>query len=154
MIEAGCGYLKDEFNEFLERLIHLNRYHTHSYVNVADLLMETDKIPSIISSEAKGSRELLYMLMEKISNNKITLNDNVNDMINLVNKYISSSQELSRNGRNHFVAIYAGMDLVVLNGHLYHNKTFICDLNSFASIGTMLWNNASLQLFKEDLMNL
>jgi hypothetical protein len=132
----------------------MNRYHTDKYITVSDLLLETDRIPSIISSEAKGSRELLYMLMEKISNNKITLNDNVNDMINLVNKYISSSQELSRNGRNHFIAIYSGMDMVVLNGQLYHNKVFICDLNWFASIGTMLWTDASLQLFKEDLMNL
>lgn len=152
VIEAGCGYLREEYQPFLERLIEINKSNRHSYVTVGDLLLMTDKLASFVKSEAKGSKELVEMLLTKISNNSQVLQDNINDMFGLVNKYITSSRELSHDGRNHFVSIYASNDLVVLNGKLFHNKEFICDLAKFASIGSMLWTTASLDLFVEELI--
>lgn len=105
----------------------------------------------MVKSEAKGSLELIYMLLKKITDNRNVLNDNIDNMYNLVNKYITSSRELSQDGRNHFVSIYASNDLIILNGYVFHNTVFICDLNPFASIAPMLWTEASLVLFAEDL---
>ena len=75
-------------------------------------------------------------------------------MIALVNKYILSSQELSRNGRNQFAALYAGSDLIAFHGLIFHNKLYRADYRPFASVGLLMWSPASLSLFLEDLMNL
>lgn len=154
MINAGCGYLRNEFEPFVQRLIELNRENRHSYVTADDLLLKTNRLPSIISSEAKGSKEHLCILMNKIMDNKTTLRDCEGEMISLVNKYITSSQELSRNGRNQFAALYAGSDLIVMHGQIYLNKVFIADYSEFPAAGTFMWSTASLTLFTEDLLNL
>lgn len=151
MVEAGCGYLREEYVPFLERLIELNREESHSLVTLDDLLLLTDRIPSMVNSEAKGSKELISMLLTKLSDNRSQLNDNIADMFSLVNKYITSSRELSQDGRNHFVSIYASADLIIMNGCIYHNKIFVCDINPFASVASMIWTEASLVLFAEDL---
>lgn len=151
--------MRDDFLPFLDRLIEVNQSPNHSYVTLDDLLIinnqnHTDRIPSMVKSEAKGSLELIYMLLKKITDNRNVLNDNIDNMYNLVNKYITSSRELSQDGRNHFVSIYASNDLIILNGYVFHNTVFICDLNPFASIAPMLWTEASLVLFAEDLRTL
>lgn len=153
-MEAGCGYLKDEYDEFLQRLIDINKSEDHSFITLDDLLIMSDRIPSMVRSEAKGSKELIHILLSKILDNHSVLNDNIDDMFHLVNKYITSSRDLSQEGRNHFVSIYASNDLVIMNGYVFHNTVFVCDLNPFASIATMIWTNASLVLFAEDLRSL
>lgn len=154
IIDAGCGYLRSEYEAFLERLIEINKRSTHSYVTTDDLLLKTDRLPSIIQSGAKGTLEHLNVLLHRIADNKTTLHDCESDMIALVNKYVSSSQELSHNGRNQFATLYAAADLIIMNGRVYHNKTFLADYRSFGSIGAFMWSNASLQLFTEDLFSL
>nr|WOJ45404.1 lef-9-like protein [Apis mellifera nudivirus] len=154
MIDAGCGYLRDEYVAFLERLIDINKRPRHTYITANDLLLKTDRLPSIIQSGAKGTHEHLKILLNRIADNRTTLHECENDMIALVNKYVSSSQELSRNGRNQFASLYASTDLIIFNGKVYHNKIFLADYTLFGSIGAFMWSAASLQLFVEDLFSL
>lgn len=146
--------MKDEYAPFLQRLIELNESDRPTYVTLDDLLIMSDRLPSMVRSEAKGSKELIHMLLSKIISNQSTLSDNMDDMFNLVNKYITSSRDLSQDGRNHFVSIYASNDLIIVNGYVFHNTVFVCDLNPFAGIATMIWTDASMELFAEDLQNL
>ena len=43
MIEAGCGYLRDEYEMFVRRLIEMNQRPRHTYVTADDLLLKTDR---------------------------------------------------------------------------------------------------------------
>lgn len=151
-IEAGSGYLRDEFEPFERELLRLNRANVHRRVTVYDLLMDTPNLRTVVESGAKGTREHLDVLIKKLRDRESTLRDAEPDMIALMSKYLTSSQELSRDGRNQFAALYAGVDLVLLNGKLYLNKVYVADYTTFSSIGSLLWNEASLELFTEDLM--
>lgn len=154
MIDAGCGYLREEYELFLDKLIEINARPHHTYVTANDLLLRTDRLPSIFESGAKGTREHLKILLNRIADNRTTLQDCESDMIALVNKYVSSSQELSRNGRNQFASLYAGSDLIIFDGMVYHNKLLLADYTTFGSVGALMWSTASLQLFTEDLFSL
>lgn len=151
-IEAGSGYLRDEFEPFERELLRLNRANVHRRVTVYDLLMDTPNLRTVVESGAKGTREHLDVLIKKLRDRDSTLRDAEPDMIALMSKYLTSSQELSRDGRNQFAALYAGVDLVLLNGKLYLNKVYVADYTTFATICSLLWNEASLELFTEDLM--
>nr|WDA64769.1 LEF-9 protein [Oryctes rhinoceros nudivirus] len=72
-------------------------------------------------------------------------------MLELCNKYITSSQDLSRNGRKQFAALYAAHDLVSLFQYIFINKQVYADYSRFASAGTFLFNKATLELFVRDL---
>uniref|UniRef100_A0A0C9PLM8 HgbA_0 protein n=1 Tax=Fopius arisanus TaxID=64838 RepID=A0A0C9PLM8_9HYME len=154
MIDAGCGYLRNEYEEFLERLMSYNKNPNHTYITADDLILKTNRLPSIVTSGAKGRHEHLNLLLNKISDNNTTLSDCEADMIELVNRYIKSSQDLSHNGRNQFASLYAATDLIIMNGKIFLNKVFICDYSPFASCGTFMWSDASLTLFTEDLLRL
>lgn len=150
MNDACAGYLQDEHDEFQGLLIEICQRNDSKYVTTDDILLKTSRLPSIIQSKAKGNKDLLDMLLANISTTR-TLNDCKKDMIDLCNKYITSSQDLSRNGRKQFTALYAAHDLVSFMGHIYMNKVPYADYTSFASVGTLLFSEASLKLFVDDL---
>lgn len=150
--EAGAGYLADEHDYFQELLRQHTENETPSYIKVSDILLETERLPSIVTSGAKGNINLIEMLLDNISSvNGKTLTDKTKDMIDLCNKYITSSQDLSRNGRKQFAALYSAHDLVSFNGNIYINKLCYANYEDFASAGTFLFNNTSLKLFVLDL---
>lgn len=154
MTEAGAGYYQDEYDEFQQLLIHYNRTKPLTFVTIDDILLKNStRLSSIITSKAKGNRDLLDMLLANISSEK-KLSDCKKDMIDLCNKYIVSSQDLSRNGRKQFTALYAAQDLVAFNGNIFINKVFYADYRYFASTVMFLFNEASLELFLSDLIDL
>lgn len=117
-------------------------------------MQDTPNLRAVVDSGAKGTREHIDVMIKKLVDRDSTLHDAKPDMIALMSKYLTSSQELSRDGRNQFAALYAGVDLVLLNGKLYLNKIYVADYTTFPCIGSLLWNEASLELFTEDLMGL
>nr|UBR58404.1 LEF-9 protein [Oryctes rhinoceros nudivirus] len=157
MNEAAAGYLCEEYDEFQEALRLHTLNETPTYVTVDDILLNTDRLPSIVTSGAKGNMDLINLLLSNISNDasltgKVkTLTDKKKDMLELCNKYITSSQDLSRNGRKQFAALYAAHDLVSLFQYIFINKQAYADYSRFASAGTFLFNKATLELFVRDL---
>lgn len=152
MNDAAAGYMSGEYDEFQEMLRVHNLNETPSYITIFDILMDTPKLHNIVVSEAKGSTQLLEMLLSNIKSSKdVTLLDRKTDMLDLCNKYIVSSQDLSRNGRKQFAALYAAHDLCSFFNKIYINKICYADYRQFASAGTFLFTMASLELFLEDL---
>lgn len=156
MLEAGCGYLSDEFDSFCQTLVDLNRRFDEKnpqqgLVTAYDLAILTDVIPSIVRSGAKGHQESLELFINNLRTNR-TLLENKNDMIDQLNRYISSSQELSRTGRAHFSLHCAAHDLVVNGGLVFVNKLLVADYRTFGSAITFSFKKASLDAFINDLI--
>lgn len=155
MNEAAAGYLADEYDEFQEFLRLYVQNEQPTYITVDDILLKGDRLSTIVSSGAKGNWQLIDMLLGNISSCKgSTLTQKRKDMLDLCNKYITSSQDLSRNGRKQFAALYAAHDLVSFFDNIYINKVCYAYYGDFASTVTFLFNNASLKLFVNDLKEL
>lgn len=152
MNEASAGYLRDEYDDFQKTLIEFNRNKSLDYITIDDILLKTTKLSSVITSEAKGNKDLLDMLLNNISSEE-SLANRKKEMIDLCNKYIVSSQDLSRNGRKQFTSLYAAQDLVAFNNNIYINKIHYANYSKFATAGMFLFNEASLELFTEDLIH-
>lgn len=150
--EASAGYLQDEYDEFQRLLVHYNKTIPLSFISLDDMTLQGDKLISIVRSGAKGSKELLDLLLTNIMSTK-SLTERKKDMIDLCNKYISSNQDLSRNGRKQFTSLYAAQDLIAFNENIYINKVFYANYSNFASASTFMFNEASLELFLIDLQN-
>lgn len=152
---AAAGYLSDEYDEFQEALRLHNLYEKPTFVSVADVCLKTNRLPSVVTSGAKGSLDLINMLLSNISSsNAKSFTDRKREMLDLSNKYISSSQELSRAGRKVFASLYGAHDLISFFHNIYLNKRRFANYSQFASSGTMLFNEASLDLFVRDLETL
>ncbi|ATY70205.1 lef-9 [Tomelloso virus] len=155
MNEASAGYLCDEYDEFQEAMRLHALTETPTYITIDDILLKNDRLPTIVSSGAKGNLDLIDLLLKSISSvDGPSLTNKKTEMLNLCNKYITSSQELSRNGRKQFAALFAAHDLVCLFHNIYINKVCYADYMNFASAGTFLFNNASLTLFVNELEQL
>ena len=108
-MDALSGYLRAHFDEFQTRLIRANSsLEHHTFLTIDDLAQRTPRLRSIVESGAKGTNEHITELMRRLTEQHVTLHDRKGEMIALVNKCISSSQELSKNGRNQFASLYAG----------------------------------------------
>lgn len=152
MNQAAASYLSKEYDEFQKCLVHHNINEKPTFLSVADLCLQTDRIPSIVSSGAQTNPDLIPMMLNNISpKNSKTLTELKPDMLNLCNNYISSSKELSRNGRKAFAALYAAHDMVALNGNLYINKVPYANYTKFASCFAFSYTEASLLLCLEEL---
>lgn len=156
MNEASAGYLCNEYDEFQDALRQHAINEIPKYITVDDILLKTDRLETIVSSGAKGSVDLIELLLKNISSaeDAPTLTSKKKEMLELCNKYITSSQELSSTGRKQFASLFAAQDLVVLFSLIYINKVCYADFGDFASAATFLFNKASLQLFIRDLKEL
>ncbi|KAI5630617.1 lef-9 [Venturia canescens] len=153
MLEVGCAYMEREYDEFCRLLLKMNDSDEREVVTVDDIALLTDKLPAVVQSGAKGDKETLVTLFDNICND-FTLFDKKRAMIDQMNRYISSSKDLSQIGRKQFISLYATHDLVALLGTLFLNKVFIADYKPFASAGTFMFNQASLDMFIADLERL
>lgn len=151
--EAAAGYLSDEYDVVQEALRQHAENENPTYITIDDLLLKTDRLATIVSSGAKGHLESIKSLLLNISSTD-TLTDKRKDMLDLCNKYITSSQDLSRNGRKQFAALFAAHDLISLNGNIFINKMCYASYRDYASAGTFLFNQASLKLFLAELRSL
>lgn len=150
MIEAGCGYLREEYEEFCRLLVEINSRKETSCVTLDDVEKDTGVIRGIVQSGAKGHDETLDMLYEGLRSER-TLWDQKSAMVEQMNRYISSSQTLRHTGRSLFVSLYAAHDLTTFLGCVYVNKRLYADYRPFASVGPLMFNKGSLDEFIADL---
>lgn len=153
MIDAGCGYLRTEYENFCRLLAQINSRKERFCVTLDDLACDTNVISSIVASGAKGHEETLRLLFDNLRSDR-TLCDQKVAMIDQMNRYISSSQNLRLTGRNQFISLYAAHDLIAFLGCVYVNKHFFADFKPFASVFTLMFNEGSLEEFVEDLKRL
>lgn len=76
---------------------------------MGDLACDTNVISSIVASGAKGHEETVRLLFDNLRSDR-TLCDQKVAMIDQMNRYISSSQNLRLTGRNQFISLY---DLII-----------------------------------------
>lgn len=150
--EILAGYELDAYDDFQQLLIDITVNEPWSFITVNDLLLKTDRLPSIIRSGAKGTKYLLKLFLSKISSTD-TLFDLKKDLIELYNKYVISSQDLSRDGRKQFTCNYASIDMVNENNFIYINKIVYADYSDFASAILLNINDSSMFAFVLDLEN-
>lgn len=150
MIDAGCGYLRDEYEDFCRLLVEINSRKERFCVTLDDLACDTNLISSIIESGAKGHEETVRLLFDNLRSDR-TLCDQKAAMVDQMNRYISSSQNLRLTGRNQFISLYAAHDLTAMMGFVYVNKQFYADFKPFASVCTLMFNEGSLDEFVADL---
>lgn len=148
--EIFAGYKVDAYEEFQQLLIDTTVNEPFTFITVDDLLLKTDRLPSIIRSCAKGTKYHLHYFLSKISSTD-TLLDLKRDLIELYNKYVISSQDLSRDGRKQFTCNYASIDMVNINNYIYINKVLYADYSDFASVTLLNMNESSLFTFVLDL---
>lgn len=153
MIDAGCGYLRSEYEDFCRLLVEINSRTERFCVTLDDLTRDTNVISSIVESGAKGHEETMRALFENLRSDR-TLCDQKAAMIDQMNRYITSSQNLRSTGRNQFISLYAAHDLTAMMGCVYVNKRFYADYKPFASVGTLMFNEGSLDEFLQDLKRL
>lgn len=153
MLEVGSGYMHEEFKRFCDVLIEYNRHFNDFLITINDLAILTDTLESIVSSGAKGTKETLVLFINNIRTHH-TLYDKKDEMIEQMNRYIMSSQELSHTGRKQFISQFAAHDLISMLGKIYMNKVLLADCQTFASIGTLMFNEPSLNAFIEELAEL
>lgn len=153
MNEAAAGYLSKEYDEFQAALCHHNKNEKATYLSVDDFCLDTNRIPSIVSSGAQTNPDLIPMALNNVSskNSAKSLVDLEKDMLSLCNNYISSSIDLSRNGRKAFASLYALHDMVAFMFVIYINKVAYGNCARFASCFAFLFNEASLDLCVKEL---
>lgn len=123
------------------------------YITIFDLYGEGKQLQDIIDSKAKGSQAMFDLFRSNLKRES-TIGEAVPTMIDLCNKYIKSSQELSKNGRKQFVTLYASQDLVSFNGDIYLNKLHLANMTKFSPAITFMHNAGSLLNFVHDLIEL
>lgn len=122
------------------------------YISIFDLCGKGKNLTNIYESKAKGSIQMYEMLIKNLKR-KTTLTEETPNMIELYNKYIKSSQELSKNGRKQFVTLYAGHDMVAFSGNIYMNKIPLADLTTHPLAFTFMHNEGSLNNFVRDIID-
>lgn len=152
MIEAGCGYLAEEYDEFCDMLRLLNRTRNSYCLTLDDLLGESALIPSIVESGAKGQKETMKLFFDKLYDNSVRLPDNQpQTSIDQMNRYISSGQLLRHNGRTQFILIYCESELKSSLGTVYLNGLSYVDFKPFVSNFAFMFNEASMSECIKDL---
>lgn len=155
MIEAGCGYLKSEYDEFCTVLRKLNKTRNSYCITLDDLFRRTDTVSSIVESGAKGHSETMKMFFDKLHDNFIGLSDNqMQSSIDQMNRYITSGQRLRHNGRTQFILIYCMSEIKSSFGTVFLNSLPYVDFKPFFSNFAFMFNEASLNECIKDLKNI
>lgn len=154
MIDAGCGYLTAEYDDFCEKLRYLNEHSNCYCVTLDDYLRRTDLIPSIVASGAKGHVETMDMFFDKLNDRSNRLSSShVELSIEQMNRYISSGQKIRHTGREQFVLVYCEGELKSSFGTLFLNTKPYADFKPFFSAFTFMFNEASLKECLKDLLS-
>ncbi|XP_025200469.1 uncharacterized protein LOC112598284 [Melanaphis sacchari] len=154
MIEAGCGYLKSEYDEFCMVLRNLNETRNTYCITVDDLLQTTDTVSSVVQSGAKGHEETMKMFFDRLYDNSTSLSENQQrSAIEQMNRYIVSGQRLRQTGRTQFILIYCESELKSSFGTVFLNSTPYVDFKPLFSNFAFMFNEASLNECIKDLKN-
>lgn len=153
MDEAATGYLSAEYDAFQEALMQHNRDFVEHSITIDDLISDKDdRLKDIYLSGSKGDSYQLKEFLDSIQPKHVaSLKDKIPEALSYYNKCVTSSQALSVNGREQFAALYGAHDLVVFFSDIWHNKKLIADYSKYACCAVLLWSEASITLFMEDL---
>ena len=153
--EAGCAYLVKPFRKFRKLALNLNRADSHLPYSVDDLLDNNyQDLEKIIASGAKGNKTSIQTVMDGCKTDT-SLGDKFPDMVNQMNRYILSGQDLSKTGRKQFVMLYCLLDVLLgPTNFLFFNNVPVADYNRFGGCGALNFNQSSLELFLDDLKNI
>lgn len=150
MNDAAASYLSNEYDEFQDALIQHNKNEIPKLITVDDVTLKTPELKNIVESGAKGDKSHIKMLLEGIMKNW-TILERKRDMLELYSKYITSSQNLSRDGRKQFAALYAAHDFCSEFTNLYINKKHVASYKNNVIAGTFQFNKALMRLGFKDL---
>lgn len=152
MVETGCGYNRQEYQEFRKKIIAYNKEPHRNVITLQDLFGNSQKLMSIPLSGAKGSELSFQILMNNLRTSS-QLTDRKDELLYQMDRYIESSKKMSNLGHNQFVMLYSIQDLIALNGNIYLNKIHFADYKKFSSAFCLMFNEASLDSFIHDLEN-
>lgn len=154
MNEAAAGYLSDESEVFFKFLSDFIGNEEMQFLTVDDLLLETTKLISIVTSGAKGSIEMIDMLLNGITED-VNLKEKIKEHLKMYDKFIKSGKKLSIDGRKQFAVLCALQDLISYFSFICLDMHLLADYVQFATAPmTFMYNEASLQLCWKDIKNL
>lgn len=151
MIEAGCTYLKDEYDEFSKFLIDFNKNSSINVITLSDIFQKTSKLKDIVDSGVKPNTRTLQHLKERLFDSTNLL-EKKNTNIVQVNEYLNSSKTLRDTGHNQFICLYSNQDMTIHLGNVHLNKKFLADYKTNSCFFTHMSNQAALKLFMLDLI--
>ncbi|KAE9530100.1 hypothetical protein AGLY_011562 [Aphis glycines] len=127
MIEAGCGYLHQEYDEFCTLLRHLNNNVIITPLTFDNVIGKTERLTDIIRSGTKGHMETLNVFQQSMFNNiNRSLEEQIRPSKEQMSRYITSGQELRSTGRERFILLYSQSELKSSFGTIYlNNKPYI-----------------------------
>ncbi|UDM55435.1 Lef-9 [Phenacoccus solenopsis nudivirus] len=148
MLEAGSSFLKDEFAEFTKTLDDINQRNVY-VITFDDLLGRTERISSIVKSEAKGHKKSIEEFNRRLFDRDLKFKnfEHQRESKNQMNKYINSSVNVQNIGRESFILINSQQDLKINTGNVFLNNVPFADLKPSAAFMTLINNNASYDQF-------
>lgn len=150
MINAGCSYLKKEYDLFVDFLIEYNKKLPLSILTLSDVFQKTNKLDDIVKSGVKpNTRTLTHLQNRLLSSTNLLEKKQTN--INQVNEYLNSSKILKDTGHNQFICLYSMQDMTIHLGNVYLNKKFLADYKTNSCFFPHMFTEASLQLFIQEL---
>lgn len=151
-LNAGSGYLREEFLKFNEILNHLNETKNKYLITFDDIVRRTTVLEDIIKSGAKGHMELLDDFTKNLFQEANTKKDRLENMVDQMFRYVVSSQNIRKMGRLLFASLCLFLDLITVFGEVYNVKEYFADFKTFsAATCTIGFNEASCCEFLKDL---
>lgn len=153
LLNAICGYYRDEGEQLWNDLLTINRADQNShYLTLDDFFGETNELAKVPLSGAKGTLEHLKILKNRFNNPAgIRSQEREAECLEMCDRYVQSSRDLSDSGRNQFTLLHAANDLKTQCGLVWHNHILLVDLSQCALFCPFTFNLASLEACLMDL---
>lgn len=135
-------------------MIEMNQKNPYNYIGVYDITGESSVLDDFYLSGAKGTRLHKELFYKNLYNRDSTLYEQEKQQEDAANNYVSSRNDLSKNGRALFILLSASNDLRIQSFALYHNTLLLMNLFYCPTFAFFLWSNASLELCIDDIMNI
>lgn len=154
MIDAGCGYLSQEYDKFCSTIRTLN----HRPVNLLtfdDVIGRTNGLRDIVMSSTKSHLETLESFYRIVNNKENrSLKEQLAPSLKQMSRYITSGQNLRETGRERFILLYSEGELKSSFGTIYVNTKAFADLKTFFPVFLFMFSEASLSEFIKDIESL
>lgn len=152
MIEAGCGYLCKEYDQFCALIRQLNNDIPIKLLSFDDVLGITTRLADIIVSGTKGHIESLEMFKNSLTNKSSrTLGEQLEPSRKQMSRYITSGQQLRSTGRERFILLYSESELKSSFGTIYLNTKPFVNVKPFYAAFVLMFNEASIEECLKDL---
>lgn len=152
MIQAGCGYLYREYDDFCSLIRQLNNDVPVQLLSFDDILGKTSRLTDIILSGTKGHMESLEMFRNSLTNKSCrTLDEQLEPSRKQMSRYITSGQQLRTTGRERFILLYSESELKSSFGTIYLNTKPFVNVKPFYASFVLMFSEASIVECLKDL---